>query len=253
MMCSSGALLFPQRLRSNSMEPAPGSVCFVPVYVAFACQTCDAPGDACRHCGGICCISCSMGCATQLQPDSQDSPRAIETVQHCTGGTEDHELKDNTVYSLLESFFASSNHWHWVEESLYIRSQPLPELGVCYITGEDLSPRPLGTMGDWIRIAGVLSYHHAALVVFNLEDKKTFIFEIGKQPYRAAPKSALRILRSSPTGLGLSMTGEGVHAFTHIEAWWSVDEARPMKKQTVRDKLAMAVVRSNNHVEYWWP
>ena len=169
MMCSSGALLFPQRLRSNTMDPAPGSVCFVPVYVAFACQTCDAPGGACRHCGGICCISCSMGCATQLQPDSQDSPRAIETVQHCTGGTEDHELKDNTVYSLLESLFVSSNHWHWVEESLYIRSQPLPELGVCYITGEDLSPRPLGTMGDWIRIAGVLSYHHAALVVFNLE------------------------------------------------------------------------------------
>ena len=49
------------------------------------------------------------------------------------------------------------------------------------------------------------------------------------------------------------MTGEGAHAFAHIEAWWSVDEARPMKKQTVRDKLAMAVVRSNNHVEYWWP
>ena len=236
------------------MDPLPLPVGFVPVYFALPCQTCEAPGSACQHCGGICCLQCSQTCATQLQGGSHDSPRLVDsTPPGTTGGTEDNQLNDNTVYSLLDSLFVLTNHWALVEDSLYMRSQPLPELGVCYITDDECNTRPLGTLSDFIRIGDVLSYQHAALVLFNLADQKTFILESGKQPYRAAPKSALRFLRSSPTGLGVLMSGEEVRSFAYIEAWWSADGTRPLKKNIVRDRMTMAVIRSNNHVEYWWP
>ena len=188
--------------------------------------------------------------ATRLQ----DSPRAVEsTPPGSTGGTEDKLLNDNAVYSTLASLLVSTDHWKWVEDSLYIRSHLLPELGVCYITDVECNTRQLGTaLSDFIRIFDVLSYRHAALVLFNLADQKTFILENGKQPYRAAPTYGLRFLRSSPTALGVLMSGEDVHTFAYIEAWWSVDEMRPLKKSIVRDRMTMAVIRSNSHVEYWW-
>ena len=128
----------------------------------------------------------------------------------------------------------------------------MPELGACYVTDDECNARQIGSLSDWIRIGEVRSYQHAALAVFNLAGKRAFVIESGKQPYRVAPKSALRYLRSSPTGLGVLMYGEDVHAFAYIEAWWSVDEMRPVKHHIVRDRMAMAVVRSNSHVEYWW-
>ena len=198
-------------------------------------------------------MHCSMTCANQLKTEAHDSPRAVEAVPDCTGGTEDNELKDNAVYSYMEYLFKVSNHWRFVEEGLYIRSQPLPELGICYINDDEGDIRQFGTLSDWIRVGEILSYHHEAIVVFNLAEKKTFILENGKQPSRAAPKSALRFLRSSPTGIGLLVSGDEAQAFAHIEAWWSVDELKPLKKHIVRDKVVMAVIRSNTHVEYWWP
>ena len=198
-------------------------------------------------------MCCSQNCAAQLQGGSQDSPRTVDsTPPGTTGGTEDNQLNDDAVYSIMASILVATDHWQWVEDSLYIRVHLLPELGVCYITDDECSTRPLGALSDFIRIGDVLSYHHAALVLFNLADLKTFILENGKQPYRAAPKSALRFLRSSPTGLGVLMSGEEVRAFAYLEAWWSVDETRPLKKNIVRDRMTMAVIRSNNHVEYWW-
>ena len=231
------------------MDPLPLPVGLVPVYFAYPCQNCDGPGDVCHHCGGICCIQCSQNCATQLQ----DSPRVVEsTPPGTTGGTEDNQLNENAVYSTLASLLVATDHWKCVEDSLYIRSHLLPELGVCYITDDECNTRPIGAVSDFIRIGDVLSYQHAALVLFNLVDQNTFIIENGKQPYRAAAKSALRFLRASPTGLGVLMGGEEVHVFAHIDVWWSVDEMRPLKKNIVRDRMAMAVIRSNNHVEYWW-
>ena len=230
------------------MDPLP--VGLLPVYFAFPCQTCDSPGGACQHCGGICCVRCSQSCAAQPQAGQQDSPRAVDSIQNgTTGGTEDNQLNDNAVYSILAT---ATDHWDWVEDSLYIRVHLLPELGVCYITDDECSTRPLGALSDFIRIGDVLSYHHAALALFNVADQKTFILENGKQPYRTTPKQALRFLRQTPTGLGVLMSGEEVRVFAYIEACWSLDEMRPLKKNIVRDRMAMAVIRSNNHVEYWW-
>ena len=197
-------------------------------------------------------MHCSQNCASQLQGGTQDSPRVVDSTPGTTGGTEDNQLNGKAVYSILASILVATGHWTWIEDSLYIRSHLLPELGVCYITDDEHSTRPLGALSDFIRIGDVLSYQHAALVLFNLADQKTFILETGKQPYPASPKSALRFLRSSPTGLGVLMSGEEVREFAYIEAWWSVDEMKPLKKNIVRDRMAMAVIRSNNHVEYWW-
>ena len=198
-------------------------------------------------------MRCSQNCAVQLQCGSQDSPRMVDsTPPGTTGGTEDNQLNDNAVYSTLASLLVFADHWKWVEDSLYIRSHLLPELGVCYITDDECNTRPLGDLSDFIRIGDVLSYQHAALVLFNLVDQKTFILENGKQPYRAAPKSALRFLRASPTGLGVLMSGEEVRVLAYIEARWSVGEMRHLEKNIVRDWMAMAVIRSNNRVEYWW-
>ena len=230
------------------MDPLQHPVGLVPVYFAFPCQTCESPGAPCQHCGGICCVQCSQACATQLQ----DSPHVVDSTPGTTGGTEDNQLIDISVYSTLASLLMATDHWKCFEDSLYIRSHLLPELGVCYITDDECNTRPLGALSDFIRIGDVLSYQHAALVLFNLVDQKTFILENGKQPYRAAPKSALRFLRASPTGLGVLMSGEEVRVFAHIEVWWSVDEMKPLKNNIVRDRMTMAVIRSNNHVEYWW-
>ena len=177
----------------------------------------------------------------------------IEFSPGATGGSEDNELKDNSVYKLLAALFTTPNQWSCVEDGLYIRSQLLPELGVCYITDEECNTRPLGALSDWIKIAQVLAHQHAAIVVFHLTERTTFVLEAGKDACRKDPKSALRCLSSCCTSLGFLIEGYDVYAFAHLEAWWSTDEMKPCMKPSVSDKVAMAVVRSNTHVEYWWP
>ena len=141
-----------QTKTSSSSIMEPGYLGLVPVFFAFPCRTCAAPGEPCQ-CGGICCAHCGQICAAQLQGES--SPRVIEFSPGATGGSEDNELKDNSVYKLLAALFTTTNQWSCVEYGLYIRSQLLPELGVCYITDEECNTRPLGALSDWIKIAQV--------------------------------------------------------------------------------------------------
>ena len=235
-------------LSSSTMEP--GYLGLVPVFFALPCRTCAAPGEPCQ-CGGICCAHCGQICAAQLQGES--SPRVIEFSPGATGGSEDNELKDNSVYKLLAALFTTPNQWSCVEDGLYIRSQLLPELGVCYITDEECNTRPLGALSTWINIAQVLSHHHTAIVVFHLTGRTTFVFKAGKDACRKDPKSALRYLRSCRTGLGLLVDGDDdVRVFSHVDAWWSADDMRPCAEPFIGDRVAMAVVRCNTHVEYWW-
>ena len=237
--------MVPSGICSSNMD----YLSLVPVFFAFPCRTCAAPGEPCQ-CGGICCTDCALVCAAQLRADS---PRAIDVAPGTTGGSEDNELKDNSVYKLLASLFTKPSQWNCVEDGLYIRGQLLPELGVCYITDEECNTRPLGALSTWINIAQVLSHHHTAIVVFHLTERTTFVFKAGKDACRKDPKSALRYLRSCRTGLGLLVDGDDdVRVFSHVDAWWSADDMRPCAEPFIGDRVAMAVVRCNTHVEYWW-
>ena len=62
----------------------------------------------------------------------------------------------------------------------------------------------------------------------------------------------MAVARASPTGLGVLMSGKEVRVFAYIEVRWTVDEMRTLKRNIVRVWMTMAVIRSTDHVEYWW-
>jgi hypothetical protein len=95
-----------------------------------------------------------------------------------------------------------------------------------------------------------MSWHHAGFVIINTDQKKCYLLEPGKNIATVDIKFALRWLRFIPTALGYVINGDE-ESIAYLEVSWSRNDEKPMKRCLARDKLVMAIIRTNAHVVHW--
>ena len=102
-------------------------------------------------------------------------------------------------------------------------------------------------ISSWYR-----SWHHEAFVIINLVEKKTFLLSHAQKLTTLNVKEGLNYLRSSSTSLGFIVHGDDQPRFAFVEASSSCQDIQNFKRFLARDKLTMAILRVNKHVEHWW-
>ena len=229
----------------------PGAIALMPLFMAYPCCCCAMPGVICQRCSFCFCASCDHSCdrvCSTPPSELEDEPVAG------TGASEDGSLDQSACYAQLRALIDDPGQWVRLEDSLWVRSQVMPEINICYVIDDGTAHRFGSSMGDWRKVCEKMSWHNAGFVLVNLAHRKAYLLEAGR-PHSSTPiKQALRYLRKTPTSLGFILQGDDDDMIvTYLEAWWRPDESKPVSKSVVRDKLTMTTLRVHTRIEHWWP
>ena len=224
-------------------------VALLAVFYAVPCVTCGLPGQMCVDCGEYSCGFCVHTCAAL---DYFETPKIAEELEPVgeTGGSGDIENR-HALYSELKALFDKPNYWTPFEDCLWLRISFLKEINVCYIIDDDGEATRFGTLGDWRRVSNYMSWYNSAFVLVNLNEKKTILIETGFKPISKDLIQGLRYMRNTPTSIGIIVHGEENPRWAHLEACWDPGEKFSDRRAIVRDKLTMAILNVNKHVEHW--
>ena len=214
---------------------------YLPLYVCVpACPHCGAHGDLC-----CCAVDCDPNdiiceCSQEEQPK--------DVVGETGGSLEIHtEITDFDLNNICEE-------WIMLEECLWVRVNMLRELNACWITGEDGNSRKFGTLSDWRGVANFMVWHYSCFVIVNASKMKTFVLEHGdNKAITMGVKQGFRHMRNHASSIGVILFGDDDDniEWGHVEVCWNPNESVFDKRAFVRDKLTMAVIRLNRHVEFW--
>jgi hypothetical protein len=236
-------------LLKSKME---GQLALMPVLLAVPCNQCSQPGNLCKLCGMHYCGSCEHNCDAYYEDSpgvSEDDDDDNLAVIGETGGSRGGP--PSTLYDKLRELSERKpDTWIFIEDSLYVRIQSLPEVNTCYIVDEEGRANKFGSLGDWRSVYQFMSWHHAGFVIINTDQKKCYLLEPGKNIATVDIKFALRWLRFIPTALGYVINGDE-ESIAYLEVSWSRNDEKPMKRCLARDKLVMAIIRTNAHVVHW--
>ena len=93
-------------------------------------------------------------------------------------------------------------------------------------------------------------WHHEFMAIVNMYEKKAYLLD-GDKPRDVDLKQCLRILRASPTGVGILAYGEAHDPRFGLLESTMFPEDKAQRKCNVRDKITMAVIQGQSHVDFW--
>ena len=159
---------------------------------------------------------------------------------------------DDDLYMTLKTVYEENSKWHFVEDGLWLRANPLPLFDQCYVEEDNGDYRIFGANNnEFSRLAEELAADYKGLAVVNTESMEVRVHISKQETLVMSMKPGLRYLRCFPDLLGVMIQGDSTRVFSHIEANWR-DEKRPVKER-VLTQLVMALLRAKDrgHLCFW--